>query len=37
MAIGTSNGMIKDFDIKSKNVIRRAKLHNGAKVTCIVS
>ena len=37
IAIGTANGMIKDFDIRSKCVIRRAKLHSGGKVTSIVS
>lgn len=37
IAFGTSNGMIKDFDVKNKCIIRRAKLHNGSKITCIIS
>lgn len=37
VAFGTSNGLIQDFDIKQKQIIRRAKLHKGAKVTCIIS
>jgi WD40 repeat protein len=37
VVIGTANGMIKDFDVKNKCIIRRAKLHSGARVSCIVS
>ena len=29
--------MIKDFDMRSKCVIRRANLHSGARISCIVS
>jgi WD40 repeat protein len=36
VSFGTGKGMIKDFDVKNKCIIRRAKIHNGARVTSIV-
>lgn len=37
VVIGTANGMIKDFDVKSKCIIRNAKIHNGARIAAIIS
>ena len=37
IAFGTSNGMIKDYDIKHKCTIRQAKLHKGSRVSALIS
>lgn len=37
ITIGTINGMIKDYDMKTKCFIRGSNLHNSKKVIKIVS
>jgi len=37
VSFGTANGFVQDFHIKHKQIIRRAKLHRGAKVAAMVS
>ena len=37
LSYGCENGLIKDFDIKSKSEVRSANLHQGSKVTCITT
>lgn len=35
LSYGCENGLVKDFDIRSKSQVRSANLHQGSKVTCI--
>lgn len=37
LSFGCENGLIKDFDIRTKSEVRSANLHQGSKVTCITS
>lgn len=37
VSFGSINGQIKDFDVKSKNIIRRANIHDGSKITSMHS
>ncbi|CDW72031.1 wd-40 repeat-containing protein [Stylonychia lemnae] len=37
ICLGTAKGVIMDFDLKNRCMIRQAKLHQGSKVTSIVS
>lgn len=37
IVLGTENGIIKDYDIQSRCVIRRAvSMHDGSKITSLV-
>jgi len=37
ISFGLENGVIKDYDVKSKHIVRRANMHEGASVTSMVS
>eukprot|EP00351_Strombidinopsis_sp_SopsisLIS2011_P005724 CAMPEP_0116874090 /NCGR_PEP_ID=MMETSP0463-20121206/5485_1 /TAXON_ID=181622 /ORGANISM="Strombidinopsis sp, Strain SopsisLIS2011" /LENGTH=143 /DNA_ID=CAMNT_0004517253 /DNA_START=1885 /DNA_END=2316 /DNA_ORIENTATION=+ len=37
ISFGLENGVIKDYDVKSKHIVRRANMHEGTKVTAMTS
>jgi WD40 repeat protein len=37
LSYGCENGMIKDFDIRTKNDVRSSNRHKGSRVICIVT
>ena len=37
LSYGTENGLIKDFDMRTKNEVRSANLHQSSKVVAITS
>ena len=37
LSYGCENGLIKDFDIRTKNEVRSANLHQGSRVVCITT